>query len=65
MHKNWVENDRNFFEIPSLLSCKRGNLAENEVGKFKKIYAILNFPALDFLIIKKKEHEFQKKICRY
>ena len=25
MYKNRVENDGNFFEIPTLLSCERGN----------------------------------------
>ena len=35
MYKNRVENYRNYFEIPSLLSCERGNSAENGVGKFK------------------------------
>ena len=56
--KNRVENDRKFFEI--LLSCERGNSAEKGVGKIKKIYAILNFSALDFLVRKIKEQEFQK-----
>ena len=36
MYKNRVENDRKMFEIPTLLSCKRGNSAENEAGKFKE-----------------------------
>ena len=35
MYKNRVENDRNFFEIPTLLSCERGISAENGWGKFK------------------------------
>ena len=35
MYKNRVKNDRNFFEIPTLLSCERGNPAENGAGKFK------------------------------
>ena len=35
MYKNRVENYRHYFEIPSLLSCERGNSAENGVGKFK------------------------------
>ena len=35
MYKNRVENDRIFFEIPALLSCERGNPAENGAGKFK------------------------------
>ena len=34
-NKNRVENNRNFFEIPALLSCERGNPAENGAGKFK------------------------------
>ena len=51
------------FEIPALLSCKRGKSAKNEAGKFK-IYVILNFPALDFLIHKIKEREFQNYFCR-
>ena len=52
MYKNKVENDRNIFEIPALLSCERGNSAENGAGKIQNIYVILNFPALDFLICK-------------
>ena len=36
MYKNRVENDRNFFEIPALLSCEPGNPTENRVGKLKK-----------------------------
>ena len=39
MYKNRVNNDRNFFEIPTLLSCKWGN-PEGENSKY-----ILNFPA--------------------
>ena len=35
MYKNRVENDRNIFESSALLSCERGNPAENRVGKFK------------------------------
>ena len=35
MYKNRVKNNRNFFEIPTLLSCEQGNPAENRVGKFK------------------------------
>ena len=49
--------DRKTFEIPTLLSCERGNSAENGADKFK-IYVFLNFPALDFLIHKVKEWEF-------
>ena len=63
MYKNRVKNDRKCFEIPALLSCKRGNLAENGSGKFK-IYIILNLPTLDFHIRKIKEQEFQKNFCR-
>ena len=36
---------------------------ERENSK-KYTYVILNFPALDFLIHKIKEWEFQKKFCR-
>ena len=52
-----------FFEIPTLLSYKWGNPAENGARKFN-IYVILNFPALDFLVRKIKEWEFQKNFCR-
>ena len=45
MYKNRVENDGKLFEIPALLSCKRGNATENGAKKFK-IYVILNFPTL-------------------
>ena len=38
MYKNRVENMRNFFEIPALLSCEQGNPAENGAGKFKITY---------------------------
>ena len=56
-YKDRVEYDRNFFEIPTLLSCER----QNSVGKFK-IYVItyFEFPPLDFLVHKIKEGEFQK-----
>ena len=36
MYKNRVENDRNIFKSSALLSCERGNLAENGVGKLKR-----------------------------
>ena len=35
-YKNWVENDKNKINLKfprSLLSCERGNSAENEAGK--------------------------------
>ena len=32
-------------------------------GKIQNIKVILNFPALDFLILKIKEREFQKYFC--
>ena len=61
MYKNRVENDRNCFGIPTILSCKQGNSAENRAGKLKKyLYVRLDFPALDFLVRKIKEREFQK-----
>ena len=60
MYKNRIEDDRKILEITSLLSCKRGNSAESGAVKFK-LYVILNFPALDFLVSKIKEWEFQKK----
>ena len=37
MYKNWIKYDRKIFEIPSLLSCKQGNPAENGVGKIRNI----------------------------
>ena len=55
-NKDRVEND-------ILLTCKQGNSAENGAGKFK-IYVILNFSALDFLVHKIKEKEFQKSFFR-
>ena len=64
MYKHRVENDINFFEITVLLSCEQGNSAENRAGEIQNIYVILNFPALDFLIRKIKEREFQKIFCR-
>ena len=63
LYKNRVENDRNCFEIPTLLSCEQENSAEKGAGKIQKIYVVLNFPALDFHIHKIKEWEFQKKFC--
>ena len=63
MDKNRVESDRKFFKIPALLSCERGNSAENGMGIFK-IYVIFNFLALDFLVYKIKEWEFQRNFCR-
>ena len=52
MYRNRVGNDKKFFlEIPALLvSCDRGNLAENGLGKIQNICVILNFPTLDFLV---------------
>ena len=42
------------------------NLAENKGGISKYIYFIVNFPALDFLIHKMIEQEFQKIFnCSY
>ena len=35
MYKNRVENDRNNFKIPALLSGEQGNPAENIAGKFE------------------------------
>ena len=32
-----------FFEIPALLSCKQGKLAESRIGKFENIYNIWIF----------------------
>ena len=62
MYKNRLENNIKIFEIPALLSCERGNSAENRAGKSKiHIYVILNFATLDFLIRKIKEQKFQKK----
>ena len=61
MYKDRAENNGFFFEIPALLSYKRGNSAENGVGKFKiYIYISLNFPFLLFRVCKIKEREFQK-----
>ena len=36
LYKNRVENDRNCFEIPTLLSCEQRNSAGNGAGKMKK-----------------------------
>ena len=58
-----VESDKKNIEIPTLLSCDWGNSAENGAGKFK-LYVILNFSSLDFLVCKIKEQEFQKNIYR-
>ena len=69
MYKNRVGNDRKIFEIPALLSCERGNLAENRPGKFKiytmYVNVILNFPTMVFLFNKKKEPEFQIFFCHF
>jgi hypothetical protein len=46
--KNMVKTDRNNFDIPTLLSCERGN---PEWEKFKIIYNILNFHALDLFLV--------------
>ena len=58
MFKDRVENDRKFFEMPTHLSCEQGNSSEKGAGKFK-IYVILNFPTLDFLVRKIKERELK------
>ena len=49
MYKNRVKNSRNFFEIPTLLSCEQGN-PEWENSKLY-MYTILNSPTMDFPII--------------
>ena len=41
MYKNWIENDRIFFEIPTLLSCEWGN-PEQENSKY---HIFFEFPA--------------------
>ena len=57
-----VENNIIFLEIPVILSCERGNSAENGMGKLKK-YMLFWIFTQDFLIHKIKEQEFQKKFC--
>ena len=42
MYKNRVKNNRNFFEIPALLTCEQGN----QEGKIQNNIYILNFPIL-------------------
>ena len=44
MYKDKVENDRIFLEIPTLLSCERGNSEENRAAKFKIYMLFLIFP---------------------
>ena len=66
--KNRVRNGRKIFEIPALLSIPNPN-EELQSGKFKKVYIVSTmnfdffffpiFSALDFLISKIKEREFQ------
>ena len=63
MYKNRVNYDRIFFEIPALLSCEQGNLAEIGAEKFKIYTCYSEFPTLDFLIRKIKEREFRKVFC--
>ena len=38
-------------------------MRKSRAGKFKMIHIILNFPALDFLVPKINEREFQKYFC--
>ena len=65
MYKKRVENDRNFFEIPFLLPILRTRKSSGkQSGKIQNICVILNFPALNFLVRKIKEWEFQKNLCR-
>ena len=59
MYKNRVKNDRIFFLIPTLLSCKRSN---SECRKIQNNNCILNFPTLDFLVCK---WEFQKSFLLF
>ena len=58
MYENRVKNNRNNFEIPALLYLltRKSRVA---VGKFKIIYIIFNFLALDFFVQKIKEREFR------
>ena len=58
MYKTRVENDRRFFEIPTLLPTIL------LIRKFSRkrsgnIYYILNFSARDFFLLKIKEWEFK------
>ena len=56
-------NNRNNFEIPALLSCQNEEIHSR---KIQNHYIILNFPALDFLVmVKIKEQEFHKYFCRF
>ena len=60
MYKIRINNDRNIFEISALLSSRP--MRKSRAGKFKIIYIFLIFPlyiALDFLVRKIKEREFQ------
>ena len=65
MYKNRVKNDRFFFEIPALLSCKRGNPAENEAGKLKKNICYFEFAHSGFPRSQDKRAGISKKILSF
>ena len=62
MYKNRVENDRNFFEIPALLSCEQGNSAENRVWENSKYVCCFEFSCSGFPCSKDKSAGISKKI---
>ena len=63
IYKKRVQNDRNFFEIPAILSCEQGN--PQQKSSKKKIYVCsLNFLALfyaEFPHSQDKRVEISKK----
>ena len=65
MYKNRVENDRIFFWNSHSFILRMRKFTRKRSRKIQNIYVILNFPALDFIIHKIKEWEFQKKILSF
>ena len=64
MYKNRGKEEQNFFKNSCSFILRTRKSSRKQCWKIQNIHAILNFPALDFLICKIKEQEFLKKICR-
>ena len=65
MLKNRVENDRKLFWNSRSFILRTRKISRKRSGKIQNIYVILNFPALDFLVHKIKEWEFQKNCLSF
>ena len=51
IYEKRVENNRNFFEIPTLfLFLEMRKLSRKLIGQIEKTYVLSDFPTLDFLV---------------